>query len=129
MGRVSGGVVRAGGGNNIYDVISIDSFTHEKLFRSCFPLESQLTRRCFECKMKLMTLTTMSVMLMMLMSIDMVESNYCVNCDTFLTCLIVCRNGYNKLDRSDRVSTYNIRTQQPLSRWTPFADIINRLRF
>ena len=38
----------------------------------------------------------------MMKSVDMVESNYCVNCDTFLSCLIVCRNGYNKLDRADR---------------------------
>ena len=29
-------------------------------------------------------------------------ANYCVNCDTFISCLLVCRDGYNKLARVDR---------------------------
>ena len=31
-----------------------------------------------------------------------VEANYCVNCDTFLSCMVLCRDGYNKLQRVDR---------------------------
>ena len=33
------------------------------------------------------------------------KANYCVNCDTFLSCLFLCRDGVNKLDRADRKLT------------------------
>ena len=37
-----------------------------------------------------------------ILSPSSVEANYCVNCDTFLSCMVLCRNGYNKLQRVDR---------------------------
>ena len=51
--------------------------------------------------MKLTLLAVMVTVLVML-SPNSVEANYCVNCDTFLSCLVLCRDGYNKLQRVDR---------------------------
>ena len=51
--------------------------------------------------MKLSVLAAMMAVLVMLAPTS-VEASYCVNCDTFLSCLVLCRNGYNKLQRVDR---------------------------
>ena len=51
--------------------------------------------------MKLSVLAAVMTVLAIL-SPSWVEANYCVNCDTFLSCMVLCRNGYNKLQRVDR---------------------------
>ena len=51
--------------------------------------------------MKLSVLAAVMSVLAIL-SPSSVEANYCVNCDTFLSCMVLCRNGYNKLQRVDR---------------------------
>ena len=52
-------------------------------------------------QMKLSVLAAVMTVLAIL-SPSSVEANYCVNCDTFLSCMVLCRNGYNKLQRVDR---------------------------
>ena len=42
------------------------------------------------------------VLLSLLLVVPLARANYCVNCDTFLSCLVVCRDGRNKLERADR---------------------------
>ena len=44
----------------------------------------------------------LAVLLTFLLATSLTEANYCVNCDTFLTCLLLCRDGQNKLERVDR---------------------------
>ena len=45
------------------------------------------------------------LLLSFLLVVPLARGNYCVNCDTFLSCLFVCRNGVNKLERADRKLT------------------------
>ena len=49
-----------------------------------------------------MKLCIVAAVLSVLMMLSPAEANYCVNCDTFLSCLVVCRDGRNKLERADR---------------------------
>ena len=49
-----------------------------------------------------MKLCIVAAVLSVLMMLSPAEANYCVNCDTFLSCLLVCRDGRNKLERADR---------------------------
>ena len=39
---------------------------------------------------------------MAVLLVSPLAANYCVNCDTFLSCLLLCRDGVNKLERADR---------------------------
>ena len=41
-------------------------------------------------------------LVMALLLVSPLAANYCVNCDTFLSCLLLCRDGVNKLERADR---------------------------
>ena len=97
-------------------------------------------------QMKLSVLAAVMTVLAIL-SPSSVEANYCVNCDTFLSCMVLCRNGYNKLQRVDRWrgdkasqyvitscyrNVYNTSNRPaPVSRrriWSPFQNILRRFR-